>query len=293
MFQMNCVITGATSGIGRAAARRLAALGANLVIVGRNARAGTDVERALRRLVPAAKVAFIQADLSNPTDVRRIAADVGERFPHLDVLINNAGARFDTCRMRPDGVELTFATNHLGHFLLTCLLYDSLVRAGAARVITVASGSHHAANTADGWFPTRPKYDRRLAYANSKLANVLFGYELARRVSRTTVTSNIADPGGVATNFARNNGVVPWVRHLMAHALARDLISPVKAAEGIVYLAISEEVKGVNGKYFYRGRVVESSSDSRNLEAARQLWDLSIELSGVGDRLPTSLVART
>ena len=292
MIPMNCVITGATSGIGRATARRLAALGANLVIVVRNAGAGTDVVNDLRRLGPTAEVAFVQADLSNPNDVRRLAGDIGRRFPQLHVLINNAGGRFDTCRITADGVELTFATNHLGHFLLTCLLYDSLVRAGGARVVTVASGSHRAANTADGWSLSCEKYDRRLAYANSKLANVLFGYELARRVSRTTVTSNIADPGGVATNFARNNGMVAWVRHLMAHALTRDLLSPGKAAEGIVYLATSEEVKGVNGKYFYRGRAVESSPDSQNPEAARQLWDLSIELSGVGDRLPTSLVAR-
>ena len=291
-LEMNCVITGATSGIGRATARRLAALGANLVIVGRNARAGREVVRDLQRLVPAAEVAFVQADLSNLNDVRRLAADIGDTFSRLHVLINNAGARFDTYRMTPDGIELTFATNHLGHFLLTCLLYDSLVRAGGARVITVASGSHHGANTADGWFPSREKYDRRLAYGNSKLANVLFGYELARRVSGTTVTSNIADPGGVATNFARNNGVVAWVRHLMAHTLSRDLISPHKGAEGIVYLATSEEVNGVNGKYFHRGRVVESSPYSRNPEAARQLWELSIEVSGVRDRLPGSLVAR-
>jgi len=287
---MNCVITGATSGIGRAVARRLAALGANLVIVGRNAGAGRTVVRDIQRLVPAAEVAFVQADLSNPNEVRKLAADIGETFPHLHVLINNAGARFDTYRITPDGIELTFATNHLGHFLLTCLLYDSLVRAGGARVITVASGSHHGANIANGWFPSREKYDRRLAYANSKLANVLFGYELARRVSGTAVTSNIAEPGGVATNFARNNGVVAWVRHLVAHALSKDLISADKAAEGIVYLATSEEVKGVNSQYFYRGRVVESSPDSRNPEAARHLWELSTEVSGVRDRLPLSVV---
>jgi NAD(P)-dependent dehydrogenase (short-subunit alcohol dehydrogenase family) len=289
---MNCVITGATSGIGRAVARRLAALGANLVIVGRNARAGRAVVSDLQRSVPTAKVAFVQADLSNPNEVRRLAADIGERFPNLHVLINNAGARFDTYQTTPEGIELTFATNHLGHFLLTCLLYDSLERAGGARVITVASGSHHGANTVEGWLPRPEKYDRRLAYANSKLANVLFGYELGRRVSGTAITSNIVDPGGVATNFARNNGVVAWVRHLVAHALRRDLASSDTAAEGIVYVATSAEVKGMSREYFYRGRVVESSLDSRNPEAARQLWDLSLEVAGVRDRVARSLAAR-
>jgi len=273
------VVTGATSGIGWVAAHALAAAGANLVLVGRNHRAGRAL---VRRLHPqsAGKVEFVATDLSRPGDVRALAARVDMAYPHVDVLINNAGARFDSYFETDDGVELTFATNHLGHFLLTDLLLDRLLRAPAARVITVTSVAHRAA-TADGdWSLPRAAYDRKVAYAKSKLANVLFAFELAERLRGTSVTSNAVDPGIVATNFARNNGTVAWLRHLVGSALGGELISPRKGAETLVYLAGSDRVAGVTGKLFRRNREVDPAPAARDRAAARRLWDLSANLIG-------------
>lgn len=274
-----CVITGATSGIGRSAALALGCLEANLILVGRNERAGHDVVRLLQRRTPSARFQFIRSDLSQLTDVRALAATIARDCDLVDVLMNNAGARFDSYHKTNEGIELTFATNYLGHFLLTCLLSEQLARAPAARVITVSSGGHFGASGDGEWYFGLANYDRRLAYAKSKLANVLFAYELARRLTDTRVTSNAVDPGGVASNFSRNNGLVSWVRHLAAHALRRQLTTPRKGAETLVYLAVSEQVRGVTGRYFRHNREVESSVASHNLEQARRLWDLSVDLT--------------
>ena len=279
-----CVITGATSGIGRAAALALGSLKAELILVGRNEQAGADVIRRLRRRARGTSVEFIRADLSVQSDVRNLATRLTKNYERVDVLINNAGARFDDYHQTSDGIELTFATNHLGHFLLTNLLLERLMKAPAARVITVGSGSHCSASAHGGWSSDRASYDRRLAYAKSKLANIMFAYELAERLRNTRATSNAVDPGGVASNFARNNGFVSWLRHLVAHALKRELARPRKGAETLVYLAVSPEVDGVTGKYFRRNREVESSAASRDREEARRLWDLSAELTGVTRR---------
>ena len=274
-----CVITGATSGIGRMAALDLGASGASLVLVGRNERAGNDLLHRLRHRSPQARFEFVRTDLSRQADVRRLAAEITKSYDRIDILMNNAGARFDDYHETSDGIELTFATNHLGHFLLTCLLVEQLVNASAARVITVSSGSHSGASAQGDWFLRRADYDRRLAYAKSKLANLMFAYELGRRLANTAVTSNAVDPGGVATNFARNNGLVSWLRHLAAHAIRRNLASPRKGAETLVYLGSSEEVRGVTGKHLHSNREVESSAASHDREGARRLWDLSVELT--------------
>jgi NAD(P)-dependent dehydrogenase (short-subunit alcohol dehydrogenase family) len=272
-------VTGATSGIGRAAAQVLGSLKAELILVGRNEQAGADVVRRLRARSPGTSVEFMRADLSVQSDVRNLAARIAGDYERIDVLINNAGARFDAYRETRDGIELTFATNHLGHFLLTNLLVERLLQAPAARVITVASASHSGASAQGEWFLKKASYDRRLSYAKSKLANILFAYELAERFRHTRVTSNAVDPGSAATNFARNNGLVPWVRRLAAQALNRNLASPRAAAETLVYLATAVEINGVTGKYFRRKREVASSPASHDQEVARRLWDLSVELT--------------
>lgn len=275
-----CVITGATSGLGKAAASALAALNASLVLTGRNERAGNEFARKLRRRCLDASVEFVRADLSRQGDVRLLAAHISRTHERVDVLLNNAGGRFDEYDETSDGVELTFATNHLGHFLLTSLLFERLARAPAARVIAVTSSSHHDTNADGDWCLRRSSYDRRIAYAKSKLANLMFAYELARRVGTTAMTSNAVDPGGVATNFARNNGLVSWLRHVASHALRRELVSPRKGAETLVYLAASEEVSRVTGECFRNNRQVESSAASHDREGARRLWDLSVQLTG-------------
>jgi len=276
-----CIVTGATSGIGRAATLRFAALGANVILVGRNQRAAQTLLNRLRAESPEAAFDFIAADLSCQRDVHRLAAWIGRGWHEVDVLVNNAGARFDSYREGPDGIELTFATNHLGHFLLTNLLMDRLVRAPAARIITVTSGSHYSANAAGQWFQGGDRYDRRLAYANSKLANLMFAYELADRLRKTRVPSNAVDPGGIASNFARNNGVIPWAKHLVAHALRRDLATSRAGAATVVYLASSPEAAGVTGRLFRRNRPIESSPASLDRAASARLWELSEYLTGL------------
>jgi len=275
-----CVITGATSGIGRATALRLGKLGADLILIGRNERRGIELVRRLYSTRHDGKFQFLKADISSVADVRRLAATIQDRCPRVDVLINNAGTRNQFFRANADGVESTFATNHVGHFLLTLLLIDKLAAAEAARIIHVASGAHGAA---DGDFERNFRaetYDRKIAYANSKLANILFSFELARRLRGTRISSNAMDPGGVATNLGRNDGFVSWMRHIGYHALKRDLASPTKGADTIVYLAGSPEVDGVSGKYFYRNREVRSSPLSHDEHAAKMLWELSLRMCG-------------
>lgn len=286
------VITGATSGIGRATAETLGGGAARLILVGRNERAGKAVADRIQRQDPGATAEFIPADLSCQKDVRALARSILDRSDHVDGLINNAGARFDEYSETTDGIERTFATNHLGHFLLTSLLTDALCRAPSGRVITVASGSHSSAKADGEWQCRQNGYDRRQAYAKSKLANVMFAYELAERLRHTRVTSNGFDPGGVATNFARNNGLGSWLRHLTAHALKRNLASPRRASDGLVFLATSSAVAGVTGRYFHGRREVESSSAAHDREAARRLWELSVQLTGAAfDRAPREAFA--
>lgn len=263
------------------AACGLAALNANLILVSRNEHAGQDIVRRLQRQSPRSRVEFIRTDLSDQSDVRTLAARLAASCECIDVLINNAGARIDDYHHTVDGIELTFATNYLGHFLLTGLLIERLLQAPSARVITVTSVTHYGASGNGGWYLRRASYDRKVAYAKSKLANVMFAYELARRLAHTRVASNAVDPGIVATNFARNNGTVAWLRHIVGSAITRDLVSARTGAETLVYLASSQEVAGVTGKLFRRNREVESSAASRDLAESRRLWDLSVELTGL------------
>jgi NAD(P)-dependent dehydrogenase (short-subunit alcohol dehydrogenase family) len=201
----------------------------------------------------------------------------------IDVLINNAGARFDTFRKSADGIELTFATNYLGHFLLTALLLEHLIRAENGRVITVGSGAHGGISAQGEWCLGPQNYDRKLAYGKSKLADIVFAYELARRLSYTRVVSNAVDPGGVATNLGRNNGLISWCRHLGYYIMKRQLISARRGAETVVFLATDPSTAGVTGKYFYEKHTVESSPASRDREAADRLWSLSLKLTNLED----------
>lgn len=203
-----CVVTGATSGIGRATALALGEANTDLVILGRNEGAGASLLAKLQRRGFGNASTFIQIDLADFENVRRAAGHIRRKYSKIHVLVNNAGARFNDYETTVDGLERTFATNHLGHFLLTALLLDVLL-SSAARVITVGSGAH-AVSPEGSWLLTRETYDRKVAYGRSKLANIMFAYELARRLQRTSVVSNALDPGGVATNLGRNNGLVPW-----------------------------------------------------------------------------------
>jgi NAD(P)-dependent dehydrogenase (short-subunit alcohol dehydrogenase family) len=287
------LITGATSGIGRSATLALARTGADLILVGRNEAAARRLLRHLGRRPSGGGVEFIATDLSRRDDVRALTRQVRQRYEQLDLLVNDAGARIDTYHETPEGIELTFATNHLGHAQLTLSLADLLLRAPAARVITVGSVAHFGATTDGAWYLSRSVYDRRLAYAKSKLANVMFAYELARRLSGTRVTSNVIDPGFVLTNFGRNNGIVSWLRHVISHGARRELITAHTSAEALVYLARAPEVETVSGAYFRLRERLRSSPASYDLDQARGLWRLTLELTGLAadSRLHARLAA--
>ena len=259
--------------------------GARLVLVGRNEKEGERLVERISSNTSSSCARFYRTDLSCLAQVRELASQLKERYERIDILINNAGARFYHFEETSDGVERTFATNHLGHFLLTALLLDRLLEAPAARIITVGSGAHFGINGHPSWMLTRQDYDRKLAYGTSKLANIVFAFELARRLSGTTVTSNAVDPGGVATNLGRNNGWIAWFRHLTYYALKLQLIRARQAAKHIIDLAQAEELEGITGQYFRECKVVSSSAASRDLTRARELWSLSIELTGIDSRI--------
>ncbi|HEV2208387.1 MAG TPA: SDR family oxidoreductase [Verrucomicrobiae bacterium] len=278
-----CVITGATSGIGRATAVALSGMGANLALIGRREEVGIKLAAKLRSKPGAGQVEFFRADLSDQRQMRNLGAAIASKYPRIDVLINNAGAKFDSFQQSVDGIELTFATNYLGHFLLAALLIDPLLRAEGARVITLGSGAHGGISAEGDWCLGPRNYDRKLAYGKSKLADIMFAYELARRLNGTSAVSNAVDPGGVATNLGRNNGLLAWCRHLAYYALKRQLISSERGAETVVFLATDAAIQGVTGKYFFEKRMVESSASSHDRQAAQRLWARSLELTHLGD----------
>jgi NAD(P)-dependent dehydrogenase (short-subunit alcohol dehydrogenase family) len=274
-----CLITGATSGIGRATAVELGRLGATLILVGRNQRQGSQVRDTIGQRAGRAPVEFLPADLSRQQDVRQLAATIARKYARLDVLINNAGAKFSRYEESADGIELTLATNHLGHFLLTLLLWETLQQAPAARVVTVSSGAHHGvSNEIQATWPAEA-YNRKVAYSQSKLANVMFTYELARRLHGTQATANALDPGGVATNLGRNNGLLAWAKHLLFYTLKGQLLSPRQGADTVVYLASAPEVAGVSGQFFHQRKPTRSSPASYDEPASSRLWELSLQLA--------------
>lgn len=281
MSGKNCVITGGTSGIGKATALALGKMGARIIIIGRNAARGKRVVNRINSGHVGGQAEFIRCDLSNQSEVHDLAKTIGQKMPSIDVLVNNAGAKFDKFRNSIDGIEMTFATNHLSHFLLTALLMKSLMKAPAARIVTVAGDSHRSANSNFQQCFQARTYDRRLAACQAKLANLMFTYDLAERLQHTSITVNAAHPGGVATRVNMNNGIIAWMRHIGAHLLHRNLLSPRKGADTVVWLATSDDVQEISGKYFYQRKQFDSSAESKNKEAARQLWDMSLRMTNL------------
>jgi len=280
------VITGATSGIGRATAKALAKLGANLVLVSRNKTIGTALARQLEKLNSNTSAGFVEADLSSFDQVRNAANQIRERWSSIDILINNAGARFDVYAKTPDNCERTLATNHLGHFLLTSLLLDQLTAAPAAKIITVSSSAATQAVNDGHWQYGPHDYDRKQAYAKSKLANLLFAFELAHRLADTAITSLAVDPGVVATHFARNNGLVPWLKHLLYHARRGELVRPAQGADTVIFLATSTLPEPATGGYFRQRQEIRACRAAYDVDAAAKLWEMSASLTGF-DPLPT------
>ncbi|WP_207430844.1 SDR family oxidoreductase [Sabulibacter ruber] len=271
------VVTGASSGIGKATAEALAQQGAHVILICRSAQKGQQAITDIQKKVPEARLSLHLADLSSLQEVRRVAEELKENYPVIDVLINNAGLIPGTLQTTVDGWELAWATNHLAPFLLTNLLMDSLLASEQGRVINVTSEAHRLGQLDFEHAGKPEKYSAITAYADSKLANIYFTYELARRTEFTNVTVNCLHPGVVATNFGKNSNI--FVKSLML--LSRLFMkSPAKGAQTSVYLATSPYVKHVSGKYFKNSRQVNSSADSNNAHLARRLWDISAEQTG-------------
>lgn len=267
------VITGATSGIGLIAAQRLAGMGARLVLIARDReRAGT----ALDKLGRGHSVYY--ADLCFIAEMKRVAAEIAAAEPRIDVLINNAGALFTSRHVTEEGLELTFALNHMAYFVVTLGLAGSLRAAGGARVVNTSSDAHKGKRLDFGDLQSERAYRGFPAYGRSKLCNILFTRELAKRWAGSGITVNCLHPGFVATRFGdQSGGMMPSLIRL-AKMFA---LSPEKGAETLVYLASSEEVAGVTGAYFYKCRQEEPSPEAQDDEAARRLWEESARLAGI------------
>jgi len=278
-----CLVTGATSGIGLVTAHELARQGARVLLVGRNSARCAETIEQIRARTGNQDVKALLADLSSQRQIRDLARHVRGRYPRLDVLINNAGGMWLKREVTVDGLEMTFAVNHLAYFLLTHLLLDTLQASAPARVVNVASNAHRKAMLDFDDLQGERHYGGWRAYCRSKLANLLFTYELARRLAGTGVTANALHPGWVATGFARNNGFRGRLFQLAARCLA---VSPEKGARTMLYLATAPELKDVSGQYFIRERPVPSSAASYDEAAAKRVWQISLELTHLVPAVP-------
>lgn len=273
------LLTGGTSGIGREAAVALARRGARVVLVGRDPGRIAEAVADVQARSGSAEVSHLLCDFSSQAEIRRLAEAVLAHHDRLHVLVNNAGAVNKTRRLTVDGIETTFAVNHLGYFLLTHLLRGLLVRSAPARVVTVASIGHRSGTLDFADLGYERGYRVMRAYARSKLANVLFAAELARRLAGTGVTSNSLHPGRVATHIW--SGAPTWTKPLIFLLLRPTMLSPAKGAETVVQLAASPELEGVTGKYFEKGVPVAPSPLAQDEALARRLWEVSEEMVGL------------
>jgi NAD(P)-dependent dehydrogenase (short-subunit alcohol dehydrogenase family) len=272
------VITGGTSGIGKVAAEALAQMGARIVVVARDrSRANATLAR-LRKRGPNVPHSVHYADLTRLAEMKRVAAEIASQEPSIDVLINNAGAVFATRQVTEDGLEYTFALNHLAYFVVTEGLRERLVASAPARIVNTASDAHHGAGLDFGNLQSEKGFSPTKAYSRSKLCNILFTRELAKRLYGTGVTANCLHPGFVATRFGDQSGGLisrfVWLAKFFA-------ISPEKGAKTIVHLASSPDVAGMTGKYFHQCRATTPSLPALDDRAALLLWDRSAALAGI------------
>jgi retinol dehydrogenase 12 len=273
------VLTGGTSGIGRAAARALAADGATLVLVARDPARARDAIADIRAANPDARVECFTADLAVQQSIRDVAAAILARHPRIDVLVNNAGVVNLRRTTTVDGVETVLAVNHLAYFMLTLLLADALRRAPAARVVSVASDAHRMGRLdLDDLGYARRRYKGLRVYCQSKLLNVLFTYALARRLAGTTITANCLHPGAVGTRLGQNNGRVATFITKLLRPFFR---TPEGGADTLVYLATSPDVAGISGGYFANRKPIRSTSVTYDESVQERLWALSEGLTGV------------
>ncbi|MCA9519533.1 MAG: SDR family oxidoreductase [Myxococcales bacterium] len=271
-----CIVTGATAGLGLATAKGLAAAAAHVVMIARDEARGKVAKEAVLSAVPNATVDVDVADLASLESIRRASERLHDRYPRFDALINNAAIVPQERTLSKDGIELQWAVNHLAPYLFTRLLLDRLAEGDGGRVVNVTSKMHRRGRIDfdDLQFETR-KYAWSAAYCQSKLANVLFTYELDRRAQGLGVTSNCFHPGVIATKVARRFNI-------FTRALSKLLLkTPEQGADTAIYLALSNELDGVSGKFFVDRKAVDSAKASYDEEVARTLWEVSADAVGM------------
>ncbi|MGB0523702.1 MAG: SDR family oxidoreductase [Flammeovirgaceae bacterium] len=273
-----CLITGANSGIGKATAIQLAQQGAQIIMACRNPIKAEEAKKEVIFRSGNERVEVMLVDFAKQDEIRALADEFKSKYQQLDILVNNAGIIADQRKVTQEGYELTFAVNHLGYFLVTNLLLEELKASPSARIINVSSEAHRMGKINFDDLHLERDYSNIKAYSNSKLANILFTHELAKKLKETPVTVNALHPGVVNSNFAENSSM--FLKTMMV--LARPfMVSIEKGAETSIYLASSEEVAGISGRYFVRKKAKAPSADASNPALAKKLWDISLELTGL------------
>ncbi len=279
------VATGATSGIGEAAILALAAMGARIVFVARDEGRARSTMRKLQAKAPGLEHRVHLADLSSMAEARRVGAAIAASEPRVDALVNNAGAMFGERRVTPEGLELTFALNHMAYFVLTQALREKLAASAPARIVSTASDAHQGASLDFDDLQSAKGYSGFKVYGRSKLANILFTRELARRLAGTGVTANCLHPGFVATRFGRSSGGLVGRLFPLIQTLA---ITPEQGGDTVIYLASSPDVANVTGQYFVKRKAAEPSAAARDDAAAKRLWEASEALVATSGPLRTA-----
>ena len=267
-----CVVTGATSGIGRQTAHELARRGARVVLVARNRAKAEETARQITSATGNTDVELLMCDFASQGAIRRAADEARSRFPAIHVLVNNAAVMNMKRAVTEDGLEAMFAINHIGYFLLTTLLLDRIIESAPARIVNVASDAHRFAPVDFDDVQSERRYGGMRTYGQSKGCNILFNLELSRRLAGTGVTANALHPGGVSTGLGANNGTLLRAVHRLIMLFMK---SPEEGADTVVYLAASPEVEGVTGGYYFKRTPHESTPQTRDPALAERLWAMS------------------
>jgi len=278
MAAKTIVVTGGTSGIGEVAAVELAKHGARIVLIARDAARADATLAKLRRANAGMDHKAHIAELSRLSEMKRVAGEIAASEPQIDVLINNAGALFNTRQVTEDGLEMTFATNHMAYFVVTNLLLPHLK--SGARIVSTASDAHKGTRLDFDDLQAEKRYSGFSVYGKSKLCNILFNRELAKRLDGTGITANCLHPGFVATRFGDNSGGL--FQTVLKVAKPVGAISPEEGAKTIIYLASSPDVEGKSGGYYYKNKLATPTKEAQSDADAKRLWEISARLSGVG-----------